>query len=72
MSGISTSGRQMTTAAAVALSEPVGLRRCHDCDLLVEIGRVPSGTSVDCGRCGAELFAHKKDPIRRALALYLS
>ena len=48
----------------------VGLRRCHDCDLLVEVGEVPPGSRARCGRCGALLFAHKKDPARRALALY--
>jgi paraquat-inducible protein A len=48
----------------------VGLRRCHDCDLLVEVGEVPPGARARCGRCGALLFAHKKDPARRALALY--
>ena len=44
----------------------VGLRRCHDCDLLVEVGAVPPGSRARCGRCGALLFAHKKDPARRA------
>lgn len=53
---------------AVAL----GLRRCHDCDLLVEVGPVPVGTSARCGRCGALLAATKKDPARRALSLYLT
>lgn len=70
MSSVSTPSRGIVAAGDVSLSEPVGLRRCHDCDLLVEIGRVPPGAEVQCGRCGAELFAHKKDPIRRALALY--
>lgn len=54
-------------AAAVS---PAGLRRCHDCDLLVEVGVVPVGAKASCGRCGALLVASKVDPARRALSLY--
>lgn len=53
-------------------SGAVGLRRCHDCDLLVEVGEVPPGARVRCARCGAQLYSHKKDPVRRALSLYLA
>ncbi|MFN2427978.1 MAG: paraquat-inducible protein A [Candidatus Binatia bacterium] len=49
-----------------------GLRRCHDCDLLVEVGPVPLGCQATCARCGALLLATKLDPARRALSLYLA
>lgn len=51
-------------------SAAVELRRCHDCDLLVELGEIPVGASAKCGRCGAVLFVQRADPVRRALSLY--
>jgi paraquat-inducible protein A len=53
-------------------ADVAGLRRCHDCDLLVEVGSLPPGTSARCRRCGALLVASKHDPARRALSLYMA
>jgi paraquat-inducible protein A len=48
------------------------LRRCHDCDLLVELGALPPRATARCVRCGALLAANKADPARRALSLHLA
>lgn len=53
-------------------SARVELRRCHDCDLLVELGEIPVGSRARCRRCNAVLFVQRADPARRSLALYLS
>jgi paraquat-inducible protein A len=52
--------------------ETAGLRRCHDCDLLVELGSLPPRATARCVRCGALLAASKDDPARRALSLYMA
>jgi paraquat-inducible protein A len=54
------------------LAPAAGLRRCHDCDLLVELGSLPARAIARCVRCGALLAASKDDPARRALSLYLA
>lgn len=58
--------------ATLPAGPPVGLRRCHDCDLLIEIGHLAEGSRASCGRCGALLLAHNRDPARRALSLYVA
>ena len=54
----------------MAVESAAGLRRCHDCDLLVELGALPPRATARCVRCGALLAASKDDPARRALSLY--
>lgn len=51
---------------------PTQLRRCHDCDLLLELGDIPWGGRALCSRCGAVLFVNRVDPVGRALALHLA
>lgn len=63
--------------AAAAVAGPVAaaggwLVRCHCCDLLQTVPPLAPGTAADCGRCGADLFAHKPGGFQRALALYLA
>lgn len=59
-------------AAPVAADDAAGgwLTRCHCCDLLQEVPPLPPGGTADCGRCGADLFAHKPGGFQRAFALY--
>jgi len=45
--------------------------RCHDCDLLHEVQVVPRDARALCARCGALLFAEKRDTVERTLALEL-
>jgi paraquat-inducible protein A len=47
-----------------------GLRRCHECDLLVELESLAPGSRARCVRCGSLLAASKHDPARRALSFY--
>jgi len=47
----------------------MNLIACHDCDLVQNIPPIPARASVQCVRCGAVLFRHKRDSIDRALAL---
>lgn len=44
---------------------------CHDCDLLHSRRTLDGGETASCRRCGAKLFAQKKDMVDRALALNL-
>jgi paraquat-inducible protein A len=48
------------------------LVRCHECDLLQQVGQLPPGGEADCTRCGSTLFAHKPDGLQRAAGLYLT
>jgi len=60
--------------AATSLPQPgrVRLLRCPECDLLYRIQPVPVGGRARCERCGAVLYANKRNPVERALALYLA
>jgi len=42
---------------------------CHECDLLHSIPELPTGGAARCSRCGALLFANKKNSLDRSLAL---
>jgi paraquat-inducible protein A len=50
----------------------MNLIACHECDLVQNIPPIPARASVQCVRCGAVLFRHKRDSIDRALALTLA
>jgi paraquat-inducible protein A len=54
------------------MTAAVRLLRCEDCDLLHRVQPIAEGLRARCGRCGALLFAHKRDPLHRAAALYLA
>ena len=45
---------------------------CHECDLLHQLGEIPSGGAARCSRCGAILDRPKADSINRTLALTLT
>lgn len=45
---------------------------CHECDLLYHLPPVPEGSKAVCGRCGALLYAHKKNSLDRTFALVIS
>jgi len=59
----------MTADGATAA---VRLLRCEDCDLLHRVRPIAEGLRARCGRCGALLFARKRDSLHRATALYLA
>jgi paraquat-inducible protein A len=59
----------MTADGATAA---VRLLRCEDCDLLHRVHPIAEGLRARCGRCGALLFARKRDALHRATALYLA
>jgi paraquat-inducible protein A len=61
-----------TSTEAPALRPAAHLRRCHDCDLLIELGEIPAGGHARCSRCGAVLLVNRENPVGRALALYLA
>ena len=48
------------------------LLACHECDLIHQLGAVPSGGSACCARCGSALYRPKRDSINRTLALTLA
>jgi len=45
---------------------------CHDCDLINRVPPLPERASARCQRCGAVLHRHKRDGVRRTLALTLA
>ncbi len=45
---------------------------CHDCDLVYRLRPMPEGATAICTRCGAILYAHKKDSLDRTLALVIA
>src|SRR6266511_3687357 len=51
---------------------PALLIRCHDCDLLQQVGPLPPGASAKCPRCAATLLGHKPHGFERAFVLYLA
>jgi paraquat-inducible protein A len=57
---------------AEAATRPSRLLQCESCDLLHRVQPIAEGLSARCGRCGAVLFAHKRDALQRATALYLA
>ena len=42
---------------------------CHECDLVHQVGDVPSGGGARCACCGAVLYRPKRDSLNRTLAL---
>lgn len=42
---------------------------CHDCDLLLHLGRLAEGATATCTRCGGVLRRRRRNPIERTLAL---
>ncbi len=50
----------------------VRLHQCEDCDLLHRVRPIAEGSRALCGRCGALLFAHKRDALQRPTAFYLA
>jgi paraquat-inducible protein A len=59
----------VTTGGAMAAAR---LLQCEDCDLLHRVQPIAEGSRALCGRCGALLFAHKRDSLHRTTALYLA
>ena len=57
---------QRETVAAVRLLQ------CEDCDLVHRVQPIAEDSRALCGRCGALLFAHKRDALQRSTALYLA
>ena len=51
---------------------PASLIACHECDLLQQEVSLPSGGKAVCLRCGATLYARRRDTIERTLALILA
>ena len=45
---------------------------CHECDLIHQLGEVPTGGAARCSRCGSALYRPKRDSINRTLALTLA
>jgi paraquat-inducible protein A len=45
------------------------LQACHDCDLLQEIPALNAGEEARCPRCGYLLAYHRKDSLKRSMAL---
>lgn len=45
---------------------------CHDCDLLQKLPFLQTGEVARCSRCKATLYARKKNPLSRSLALALT
>lgn len=45
---------------------------CHECDLLMRREHVEPGLKSICPRCGYELEVHRRDMVRRALALVVT
>ncbi len=56
-------------SAAVAAAR---LLECEDCALLHRVRPIAEDSRATCGRCGALLFAHKRDALQRSTALYLA
>jgi paraquat-inducible protein A len=48
------------------------LLACHDCDLLFRKPHLRNREKVVCSRCGAVLYSHKPDSVRRALNFSLA
>lgn len=49
-----------------------GLTVCHECDLVNRVPTLPEKATARCPRCGAVLHRHKRDCVRRTLALTLA
>jgi paraquat-inducible protein A len=45
---------------------------CHECDLLHQLGDVPTGGAARCSRCGYALYRPKRDSLNRTLALTMA
>jgi paraquat-inducible protein A len=58
-------------AHATSVSRGI-LVRCHDCDLLQQVGALRSGAVARCARCGTTLFACRPGGFERGFALYLA
>ena len=63
---------QPSDRSAAPPSSRVRLLRCPECDLLYQAQPVPVGTRARCERCGAILYANKRNAVERSLALYLA
>ncbi len=50
----------------------LSLIACHECDLIHNLGDVPSGGVARCVRCGCSLYRPKHDSLNRTLALVLT
>jgi paraquat-inducible protein A len=48
------------------------LLACHECDLVHQLGEIPSGGAARCARCGSTLYRPKADSLNRSLALALT
>ncbi len=42
---------------------------CHECDLIHQLGDIPSGGVARCVRCGCSLYRPRNDSLNRTLAL---
>lgn len=45
---------------------------CHECDLLLRKPATSIGESVECPRCGYELYTHRAQVMRRSMALVIA
>jgi paraquat-inducible protein A len=65
-------GAKRLDRSASPLAPRVRLLRCPECDLLYRIQSLPDRARAGCERCGAILYASKRNAIERSLALYLT
>lgn len=60
---------EQQSLAEIPLTELVA---CHECDLLMRKPAISDGESVECPRCGYELYNHRHQVVRRSLALVVA
>jgi paraquat-inducible protein A len=59
-------------ATTPAMPELDRLIACHECDLLMRKPQLECGESVECPRCGFELYTHRSQVARRSMALVIA
>lgn len=57
---------------SISATELEHLTACHECDLLMRRPEPECGQTVECPRCGYELYTLRPQVIRRSLALVLA